>query len=109
LNALDGISEKKLGLEAVKNAEKQNVDERLFSKNILFYCRILLEARLGFIKLDEIKEVYGEFIHTEIEKILQNKTPKILSGILAKLIEIDNKMKTASEPYLLYEILLFEN
>jgi DNA polymerase-3 subunit gamma/tau len=109
LKALDGITEKTFGIEAIQETEKQNIDEKLFSKTLLFYVRILLEARLGFIKMDYIQKEFGEYIGKEIEEILKNKTPKILSGILVKLLEIDNKIKNSSQPYLLYEILLLEN
>ncbi len=109
IKSLDGILEKFEGVSAILETEKANIDERLFSKTLLFYIRLVLETRLGFMKMEKIKAEYGEFISKEIEDILKNKTPKVLSGLLAKLLEIDSKIKNSSQPYLLYEILLLEN
>jgi DNA polymerase-3 subunit gamma/tau len=109
LKSLDGILEKKEGVKAIQEIEKQNIEEKLFSKTLLFYVRLLLEARLGFIKIEDIKKEFGEYVGGEVEEILKNKAPKILSAVLAKLIEIDGKIKNSSQPFLLYEILLLEN
>lgn len=109
IKSLDGINEKSEGINAIIETEKKNIEEKLFSKTLLFYVRLVLEARLGFLKIENIKAEYGEFIGKEIEDILKNKTPKILSGLLAKLLDIDGKIKNSSQPYLLYEILLLEN
>jgi DNA polymerase-3 subunit gamma/tau len=109
LKALDGINEKTVGIKAIQDTEKGGVDEKLFSKTLLFYVRLLLEARLGFLNKESLRTDFGDYVGGEIEEILKNKQPKILSGILAKLLEIDGKIKNSSQPYLLYEILLLEN
>ncbi len=107
LKSLDGISDTQTGVEVLKNLEKQRVDNILFAKELTYYARILLLFRHGLIKEEEIKQEFGEHILEFLNEFKTHKTPKINSGMLAKIIDAEINSKNSSLPFLSYELLFF--
>jgi DNA polymerase-3 subunit gamma/tau len=106
LKSLDGIDEGKVGVEVLKKLEEQSVDTKLFAKELTYFARLVLLARHKLIAEKEIVSEYGEHILEFVNEFLKNKTPKINSVVLAKIIEAENISKLSSLPFLVYELLL---
>jgi hypothetical protein len=104
LKALDSIIDPKEGIKVLEGLEKNSVDSKLFARELTFFARIILLARHKLIKDEEISENYGEHILEFVKEFLGNKTPKINSQMLAKIIESENISKNSSLPFLVYEL-----
>jgi DNA polymerase-3 subunit gamma/tau len=106
LKALDGIEKPEKGIEVLKKLEEQSIEPKLFSKELTYFARIVLLARHKLINEKEISENYGVHILEFILEFMKNKSPKINSIMLAKIIESEHISKNSSLPFLTYELLL---
>lgn len=106
LKALDGLAEIKDGIRVLKELEDLSVDSKVFSKELIYFTRLIMLGRHKLITEDEIKNSYGEHVYIFIEEFLKNKQPKINSSILSKIIEAEQTSKNSSMPFLVYELLL---
>ncbi len=106
LKALDGIEKPEKGIEILKKLEDQSIEPKLFSKELTYFARLVLLARHKLISEKEIVENYGEHISEFVKEFMLNKTPKINSLMLAKIIESEYISKNSSLPFLTYELLL---
>lgn len=106
LKALDGIVPASAGIEVLNQMEKNSADTKLFSKEVIYFARLVMLGRHKLITEKEIAEEYGEHILQFVEEFLKNKTPKVNSGVLAKIIEAENVSKLSSLPFFVYELML---
>jgi DNA polymerase-3 subunit gamma/tau len=106
LKSLDGIVDGGVGVEILKNLEDQSIDPKIFTKEITYFARLVLMARHKLVDEKQIVESYGEHIFEFVKEFLQNKSPKINSLTLAKILEAENISKNSSLPFLVYELLL---
>lgn len=106
LKSLDGLFGVDEGIKVLKKLEEQSVDPKLFAKEMTYFARLILLARHKLVSENEIKVNYGEHISEFIKEFLQNKSPKINSLILGKIIEAEFTSKNSSFPFLVYELMI---
>ncbi len=106
LKALDGITEAGEGIQVLKGLEENSTDPTLFSKELVYFARLIMLVRHKLIKDTEIVESYGEHILEFAKEFTKNAKGKINSQILSKIIEAEQTSKNSSLPFLVYELLL---
>lgn len=106
LKSLDGILSADEGVKILQELENMSVDTKLFAKELTYFARLVLLARHKLVGEVEIKSEYGEHILEFVKLFLSNKTPKINSLVLSKIIEAEFTSKNSSLPFLVYELLL---
>lgn len=106
LKSVDGLVDSTGGIQTLKALEEMNIDYKIFSKEITYFARLVMLARHKLISEKEIVENYGEHIWEFVKEFLQNKSPKLNSSTLSKILEAEQISKTSSLPFLVYELLL---
>lgn len=106
LKSLDGIMGADEGVKVLNELEKQSVDTKLFAKELTFFARLVLLSRHKLISEKEISSEYGEHVLEFTRVFSSNKTPKINSALLSKIIDAEFTSKNSSLPFLVYELLL---
>lgn len=109
IKALDfkNEAEVKKALEVLEEMNKKGIDLNFLFSNLLNFSRLLLLVRFGSKKIEEVEKEEGDYVAKEIQELLANKTPKLVSTTLSHVLNL-SESKNPTVKMLGLELLLVD-